>query len=37
MDTYAANNSSAKSLYRKIGTLDLVRVRKPIDSSQVKQ
>jgi hypothetical protein len=36
-DTYAANNGSAKSLYRKIGTLDLVRLRKPIDSSQVKQ
>ena len=37
LDAYASSNSSAKNVYRKIGTLDLVRLRKPIDPSQVKQ
>ncbi len=35
--TYTSSNGSARSVYRKIGTLDLVRVRKPIEASQVKQ
>lgn len=37
IDAYNAGNSSAKSLYRRIGTLDLVRLRKPVEPSQVKQ
>jgi hypothetical protein len=36
-DSYTSSNGSAKTLYRKIGTLDLVRLRKPIEPSQVKQ
>jgi hypothetical protein len=36
-DVYTTNNSNPKSVYRKIGTLDLIRLRKPIASSQVNQ
>lgn len=37
LDVYDSSSHSAKSVYRKIGTLDLIRLRKPIARSQVNQ
>jgi hypothetical protein len=37
LDVYDSSSHSAKSVYRKMGTLDLIRLRKPIARSQVNQ